>query len=367
MSQQRLRTVVTNFTELAAVLYPDLLATDMADDQKADAASVRVPDGPPTPPSGDASESEGEQGAFSLPDLLAELEAAGATLATIMRQDREARTLALRDLDRYDALVAQQQEADHIVAQARHVQQQAAALTEEAFTDEARNTASRVLSVAAQIAATALHLSEQRGQQAQALATELDLERLLAERRRQEEAEKAKAAQAERARRLSEALSGAQRALDAGHIREAEAVLGPLAKDHPNNANITSLLEIIARRELAVKVDMAEQALWAVRREHRHNPAAAAALLETLDIAGLPPELARQVFGAWAHHCARLCRQQDLLEPLRYAPDPGRGAVLARQTPDGPYLVVSALGMNGDWAAGKVVAPHLVRRARPLH
>jgi hypothetical protein len=54
------------------------------------------------------------------------------------------------------------------------------------------------------------------------------------------------------------------------------------------------------------------------------------ARLEAIDVDGLPEDVARQVFGEWARTCARLCRERGIAEPLRYAPDPGRGAVIAR-------------------------------------
>lgn len=88
--------------------------------------------------------------------------------------------------------------------------------------------------------------------------------------------------------------------------------------------------------------------------------------LAALDVDGLPDPLSRQVFGEWARACARLCRERGLVEPLRYAPDPGRGAVIARESPDGSYVVVSALGMGPGWQVGSVVAERQVRRARPL-
>lgn len=71
-------------------------------------------------------------------------------------------------------------------------------------------------------------------------------------------------------------------------------------------------------------------------------------------------------FGEWARACARLCRERGLSEPLRYAPDPGRGAVIAREEPDGAYAVLSALGMGPGWETGRPVGAGQVRRARPL-
>ena len=194
----------------------------------------------------------------------------------------------------------------------------------------------------------------------------LDLERLLAERRREEEAEHARAAAAERARRLSEALAGASSALEAGRLEEARALLGPVRSEYPDDAAVASLLHRLAQREQAVKALAADEALWEARREYKKDPDAALARLEALDVAGLPEPLTRQVFGAWARACARLCRRRELAEPLRYAPDPGRGAVLAREAPEGPFVVVRALGLGPEWRAGAVVAGHRLRLARPL-
>ena len=39
-------------------------------------------------------------------------------------------------------------------------------------------------------------------------------------------------------------------------------------------------------------------------------------------------------------------RPLGIVEPLRYAPDPGRGAIVARDGGRGEYVVVSALGMG---------------------
>src|SRR5207245_1925218 len=70
--------------------------------------------------------------------LLAELESASATLAIVARQDEETRAVALRDLERYDALVAAQAEAEAARGRAREVREQAEAFAQHAFADEAR-------------------------------------------------------------------------------------------------------------------------------------------------------------------------------------------------------------------------------------
>ncbi len=342
--------VLKSFAELANVLDLDALP-----DSPAEVVTEETTPTPPVEPAAD------------LAGLLAELEAASATLATVARQDQETRTLALRDLAQYDALVAEQRQAEQAHERARQVRREADALAADAFAAEARAAAARVAELAGKAEAAAAALAVQRREEAERLAAQLDLERLLAERQRQEEAEKAKAAAAERAERLSGALARAKAALEAGRLEEAEAVLGPVATENPDHAEVASLLKIIAQRARIVKCAAAEDALWAARREWRRDPAAAAARLEGLDVGDLPDPLARQVFGTWAQACGRLCRERGLAEPLRYAPDPGRGAVVAREGPDAPYTVVSALGMGAGWQPGTVVGERQVRRARPLH
>jgi hypothetical protein len=341
--------VLKSFAELANVLDLDTLPDGPAD--------IVTEETTPTPPA---------EPAADLAGLLAELEAASATLATVARQDQETRTLALRDLAQYDALVAEQCEAEQAHERARQVRQEAEALTADVFAVEARAAAERVAELAGKAESAAAALAEQRRREAERLAAQLDLERLLAARQRQEEAEKAKAAAAERAERLSGALTRAKAALEAGRLEEAQTVLGPVASENPDNADVTSLLKIIAQRARIVNSAAAEDALWAARRELRRDPAAAVARLEAVDVDDLPDPLTRQVFGTWAQACGRLCRERGLAEPLRYAPDPGRGAVLARGGPDAPYMVVSTLGMGAGWQPGSAVGERQVRRARPL-
>lgn len=304
--------------------------------------------------------------AADLADLLTQLEAASATLATVTRQDQETRALALRDLEQYDALVAAQSEGEDAHARARQVREQAEAFTQSAFADEARAAATRVAGLAAQAENAAARQVDDRRRAVDAFASRLDLDRLLAERRRQEEAERTRAAEAERAQRLSEGLARARSALGSNHLEEAKALLGQLAKANPDNAEVASLQDIIARRELSVKVDAAEEALRVARREYRRDPDAAVARLVDLDTERLPDPLARQVFGEWARACSRLCRDRGLVDPLRYAPDPARGAILARERDDAPYTVLSALGLDDRWQPGAAAPERLVQRARPL-
>ena len=219
---------------------------------------------------------------------------------------------------------------------AREVHEAAAALAAGAYADEARHAAEGVQRVAAEAATAAARVAEGHRQEAERLAAALDLGRLLQERRRQEEAEQAEAAAALRAGRLAGVRAAVSQALAAGRIEEAEAQLGPVANEYPDDADVASLTLMVAQRRRAVKATAAEQAVVAAHREARRDPGAAVARLEALDVDGLPEPLARQVFGAWARACARLCLERGIGGALRYAPDPGRGAVLAPERPDGP-------------------------------
>jgi hypothetical protein len=300
-----------------------------------------------------------------LAELLAELETASATLAAVARQDQATRALALRDLERYDALAATLGEAERARDGARDLHLRAEELADGAFAEEARTTAAHVAGLAARAEAAAARLADERRAELERLAARLDIGRLLAERQRQEEAERLRAAEAERAGRLSGALAEASEALRAGRLEEAKALAGYVRSEDPDNADAASLISMIAQREAAVKSVAAEEVLWTVRREFRRSPAEAVARLEQLDVDGLPAPLAAQVFGEWARACARFCRERGLAEPLRYAPDPGRGAVLAGEG-GGEYVVVSTLGMGPAWQVGTVVGERQVRRARPL-
>ena len=111
----------------------------------------------------------------------------------------------------------------------------------------------------------------------------------------------------------------------------------------------------------------AEEALGDVsRRPYRDNPEAVVGRLAGLDMQELPGDLARRIFGVWSNNCLKLVLQRGMHEPRRYSPATSRGVVFARRTPDGPYEVVSALGLPG-WPNGEQVKAHrVVEAARPL-
>jgi len=343
-------TVFKSFAELANALDLDALSAEPIPDESVDRV---LPEPAAIPPS-------------HLAALLEELQRAGATLTAIARRDEEARAEAFRDLERHDALLARLREAERARDQAKQVRREAEALGKQAFSDEARKEATRIVSITVQAEVAATDAVVYWQEEVERLAAQLDLERLLAERCRREEVDKAKAAEAERARRLAGALARARSALEAGRFEEAKGLLGAVTSENPCNPEITTLKTIIAQRELTVRVDAVEEALWEARRLYRHDSAAAVAHLEALNLDGLPEPVARQVFGEWARACSRLCQERGITEPLRYAPDLGRGAVITRESPDGPYIVVTALGMGPDWQTGSTVGERQVRRARPL-
>ena len=351
--------VVKSFADLPRLLDLDALPPGPADVSNESPAEARIPDH--VMESAARSEST-----VDLADLLAELEAASATLAAVARQDEETRALAVRDLERYDAVAAMLGQAEQVCKQASELHSRAERFVAEAFATEARTAAEHVALLAARSEVMASRLATERRAELERLATQLDLERLIAERQRQEEVERARAAEAERAGRLSGALAEASEALQAGRIEEAKALTGYICSEDPDNADAASLLSIIAQREMAVKTIAADEALWAVRRDLRRNPAEAVARLEALDVGELPIPLAAQVFGEWARAGSRLCRERGIVEPLRYAPDPGRGAIVAHDPHRGEYVVVSSLGMGPAWKVGTVVGERQVRRARPL-
>lgn len=261
-----------SFDELPDALGIDPIAEDAPDDAS-DQAEAPAATGNSLP---------------NLVDLLTELEVASSSLAAIVRRDQEVRAMALQELERYDFVLVKQHEAEQARNHAQQVRREAEALSERAFAEEARAEAKRIGRIAVQAEVSAIDAVSHWQAQAEELASRLDLDHLLEERRRQEEAEKAKAAEADRARRIAGALARAHAALEAGRYEEASELLGPVANENPSNPEITTLKTIIAQRELAVKVDAAEETLWEARRVYRHDPAAAVACLEVLDVEALP-------------------------------------------------------------------------------
>ena len=246
-----LTTVVKSFADLPRLLNLDDLPPGPDDPGDAQPPQECIPDDVIEP----AAQSEAP---IDLADLLAELEAASATLAAVARHDEETRAVALRDLERYDAVAATLHQAELVQSQACQLHDRAAHLFAEAFATEAKVAAERVVTLTERSAAVADRLATERRAELEQLAAELDLERLLAERRRQEEVEAARAAEAERAGRLSGALAEASEALQSGRIEEARALAGLVCTEDPDNADAASLITMIAQRPETVILQQVE-------------------------------------------------------------------------------------------------------------
>jgi hypothetical protein len=350
--------VLRSLAELAGYFPIEHAPPPFADNGVDAAAAATSPDARSTRPA------EADESLPDLGSLLAQIAQASATIASLTQQDQEARQAAHSLLERYEALNIEVQAAEQAWNEAQQVRQTAESLAADAFAESARTAAQALLPMAQHAETAAAQLVEQRRVAANCLACEPALERLLEERRREEERQLAQAEAAERTRQLGEGLAAVQAALAAGHLQEAEAMLGTLAKDHPDSAQVTSFQDMIRQRRAAVKIGAAEEALREARRSYRHAPADAIGRLERVDLQDLPEQVLQQIKGVWAAACARVCKERQATAFLRYLPQPAYGVIIAREAP-GEYRVISALGAS-HLRAGATVDETFVRRAQPL-
>jgi len=306
---------------------------------------------------------------LDLASLIAQLASVSSGLETMARQDARAREQATVELAQYEALAAERREAERALADARRVRATAELLVTEAFTEQARADAARHAAVARAAELSCTQLLAERIRAADELASRPHLARVVAERRQreQEQAEAAERAETERAARLANGIAAARQARHEGRLDEARELLVSLVADFPSNQEIQSVLEAVRWQAHHLRVAPAEEALADVsRRPYRDNPEAAVGRLAALDMHELPEDLARRIFGLWSNNCSKLVRQAGMHEPRRYSPATSRGMVMARRTPDGPFKVVSALGLPG-WPVGEeVTAQRIIDAARPL-
>jgi hypothetical protein len=344
-----------------------------------------LPPGPPdiddqTPSAVDSAATETEPAVIEAPSpiastqvdlasLIAQLASVSSGLETMARQDARAREQATIELAQYEALAAERNEAECALADARRVRATAELLITEAFTEQARADAARHAAVARAAELTCTQLVAERIRAADELASRPHLARVVAERRQREQAqaEAVQRAETERAARLANGIAAAKQARHEGRLDDARELLVSLVGDFPTNQEIRSVLEAVRWQAHHLRVAPAEEALSDVsRRPYRDNPEAAVARLAAVDVHELPEDLARRIFGLWSNNCLKLVRQAGMHEPRRYSPATSRGMVMARRTPDGPYQVVSALGLPG-WPAGEeVTAQRIIDAARPL-
>src|ERR671933_64266 len=290
-----------------------------------------------------------------LATLIAQLANLSGSLEIAAREDARAREQASVELARYETLAAERREAERALAEARQVRTTAELLSSQAFTEEARAQAAQHAAVARAAELACAELLAERTRAADELASRPHLARVVADRRRreQEQAEAARRAEEERAARLADGIAAARQALTAGRLDEARRLLTPLARDFPTSDEVQSVLDVVKWQARQLVVGPAQEALREARgRALRDHPERAVGRLAGIQITGLPETLARQVFGVWSNACYHLVQQRGWHEPRRYSPATSRGVVLARRAPDGPYEVVSALGMNSDWRMG---------------
>jgi hypothetical protein len=123
---------------------------------------------------------------------------------------------------------------------------------------------------------------------------------------------------------------------------------------------VASYLENVSRRAWAVKTVEVEAALREARRVHRREPRQALAILEAFDLADIPEQLVRQVYGCWL----QACRRMKLEGAVHYSPALGKGAVLV-PADDGRLEVRAAIGLP-RWQAGRRFSDAALKGARPL-
>jgi len=213
---------------------------------------------------------------------------------------RERRPLRRAATESGSVASSERQDAERTLAEARRLRAVAEQLAAEAFTDEARALASQHAAAALAAELSCTQLLAERTRTADELASRPHLARALAERRRlaQEQAEAAKRAETERAGRLARGIAAVRGVLSANQLDEAERLLGPLAREFPQEREVQSLADILHWRERQRLVVPAEDALRDVlRRPYRDDPEATVARLAGVQMDGLPDDLARRVFG----------------------------------------------------------------------
>jgi hypothetical protein len=301
--------------------------------------------------------------------MFAQLASISSSLDSMARQDAHARDRAALDLARYDALMADQREAQRALDEMRRIRATAEQLAAEAFTDEARAHAAQQAAIARANELHCMQFLADRAAALEVLVGRPHLARALADRRQlaDQQAEIARRAEAERAAELDNGLAAIDEALTADQVDDAARLLEPLVRQFADDPEVRKKADTIRWRLRQRLVAPAEQALSdIVRPQYRDDPEAVVARLAQLDPTKLPEDLARRVFGRWSNACYSVIQQRGWHTPKRHAPFIGRGMIFARQTPEGSDTTVSSLGMS-EWWPGKVVTEAFVlRMARPL-
>lgn len=304
-----------------------------------------------------------------LASMFAQLASMSSSLDSMARQDAHARDRAALDLARYDALIADQQEAQRALDEMRRIRATAEQLAAEAFTVEARAHAAQQAALARANELNCMQFLADRAAALEILVARPHLARALADRRRlaDQQSEIARRAEAERTAELSNGLASIEEALTADQVDDAARLVQSLVRQFPDNAEVRKKADTIRWRLRHRLVAPAEQALSdIVRPPYRDDPEAVVARLAQLDPTKLPEDLARRVFGHWSNACYSVIQQRGWHTPKRHAPFIGRGMIFARPTPEGSDTTVSSLGMP-EWWPGKVVTEgYVLKTARTL-
>ncbi len=270
-------------------------------------------------------------------------------LGALLAGDGERRREAEQGLDRLRAVRAEAARLRRVAAELDEAAGRAGALARSAFEPTAAKRAEGVAAAAGRLVNRAEAHAAVREREAEALAGQGDVARLLAEEQAQEEEV-----------RMREELELAGEHLDGGRNSEARRLLSSVEQKISSAPDLEQAFATLRRREQQVKTRSAEEALREARRLHRREPARAIELIEEVELERLPEELARHLYGCWLTACRRL----ELLAAIHYRAGFGRGAVLIPAA-DGRWEVVSALGLR-RWEHGRRFAPQALRGARPL-
>jgi hypothetical protein len=290
-------------------------------------------------------------------------EAAGRAaheLCELVEADGSARREAEEALVRYRRLQDHGARLARVVEEANSVAGQASSLAERAFTAQLREKAKEVSTAVAAVATSTTARLAAVNTEAAMLSNREDVGRLLAEERAREEAVRREAEERRSQERLREQIEQAETLAREGKGNEAVRLLGQLVTEKPNEPSVASYLENVSRRAWAVKTVEVEAALREARRVHRREPRQALAILEAFDLADIPEQLVRQVYGCWL----QACRRMKLEGAVHYSPALGKGAVLV-PADDGRLEVRAAIGLP-RWQAGRRFSDAALKGARPL-
>jgi hypothetical protein len=292
--------------------------------------------------------------------LAAAASRAAAQLQELVERDAVARREAELALTQHHRLQEEIAQLERIFGETESVRSKAKELSTSGFDLACRNTAVEVGTVVKAVASTAeATLIRLRGEAA-TLAQREDVARLLSEEQERADAMRREEEVRQQAEKIRGLVAEAEALLHDGNENEAEELLGRLISEQPNEPTVASRIDNVRRRIWAVKTVKVEDALREARRLHRREPRQALDRLEMLDLAGMPEELVRQVYGCWLDACRRL----KLDNAVHYSPAFGKGAVLTPEA-DERLEVVSAIGLQ-RWQAGAHFSSSGLRGVRPL-